>query len=192
MKQQNLLDKSASSNSTNAVRRMKRSTSPRLKLIGITLLSITLLSLSTVALSGCTPTSDTPTSDTPANTSSSEALPTEPNGNAPESFPPETSLENSPDTDAVVTNSGELPTSVKTSVLQDIASNSNVPIEEMEVETAVPQSWPDGCLGLGGPDDICTFALVEGWEVTVSQGDNIWVYRTDSDGFVVKEDTSGT
>ncbi|MGB3293786.1 MAG: hypothetical protein WBB01_12430 [Phormidesmis sp.] len=33
---------------------------------------------------------------------------------------------------------------------------------------------------------MCTFAIVDGWEITVSQGDQLWVYRTDSDGSLVK------
>lgn len=79
-----------------------------------------------------------------------------------------------------------LPTSVKTSVLQDIASSSNVPVESIQVISHRPEAWPDGCLGLGGPDEICTFAIVDGWEVTASSGEEQWVYRTDLDGSVVR------
>lgn len=80
----------------------------------------------------------------------------------------------------------ELPPAVETAIFQDIASSQNVPIESLKVTDAQSQSWPDGCLGLGGPDEICTFALVDGWEVTVSQADNQWVYRSDREGLVVR------
>lgn len=79
-----------------------------------------------------------------------------------------------------------LPASVKARVLQDIASSNNVPIELLTVVGARAKSWPDGCLGLGGPNNICTFAIVDGWEVTVSRAEKQWVYRTDSDGTTVK------
>ena len=79
-----------------------------------------------------------------------------------------------------------LPTSVETSVFQDIASTSNVPVESIQVISYRPEAWPDGCLGLGGPDEICTFAIVDGWEVTASNGEEQWVYRTDLEGSVVR------
>ena len=70
----------------------------------------------------------------------------------------------------------ELPEAVKASVFQDIATSQNIPVESLQVVGARRESWPDGCLGLGGPDEICTFAIVEGWEVTVSRDNDIWVY----------------
>lgn len=156
------------------------------KRVSIIAFSISLLSLSSVALSGCTPSAEAPDSDA----SSSQPQPTDPITETPQpeiSLPSETS-EGAPEIDSGAVSSAQLPEAVRASVLEDIAASNNVPIDALEVEAAVPQSWPDGCLGLGGPDEICTFALVDGWEVTVSQGDDVWVYRTDSDGFVVRED----
>jgi len=80
----------------------------------------------------------------------------------------------------------ELPEAVKASVFQDIATSQNIPVESLQVVGARRESWPDGCLGLGGPDEICTNAIVEGWEVTVSRDNDIWVYRTDSDGVNIR------
>ena len=79
-----------------------------------------------------------------------------------------------------------LPTAVETAVLQDIVDSESVAASELEIESAEAKAWPDGCLGLGGPDDICTFVIVNGWEVVVSQGDSQWVYRTDADGLAVR------
>ncbi len=79
-----------------------------------------------------------------------------------------------------------LPAAVETSVFQDIASMSNVPAESLKVISHRPEAWPDGCLGLGGPDEACTLAVVDGWEVTASDGEQQWVYRTNLDGSVVK------
>ena len=84
----------------------------------------------------------------------------------------------------------DVPETVLASVIQDIASSENIPVEDLKLEDAQPQSWPDGCLGLAQPDELCTFAIVEGWEVTMSQGDNRWTYRTDSDGSLVKQASS--
>ena len=91
-----------------------------------------------------------------------------------------------PPTASTSTVDAALPASVKASVLQDIASRNSVSIELLTVVGARAKSWPDGCLGLGGPGDICTFATVDGWEVTVSHAEDQWVYRTDSNGTTVK------
>lgn len=173
------------------------------RFLGVTVLSIALLSFSSVGLLGCTPSADAPPNATTGAESPTATQPTEPtaelgpdgtqlDNTQPEiSLPSETSSEgNSGIDEAIAIDSSQLPPAVEASVLQDIASNNNVPPDALEVEAAVPQSWPDGCLGLGGPDEICTFALVEGWEVTVSGGDDVWVYRTDIDGFAIREDTT--
>ncbi|MFK8184917.1 MAG: hypothetical protein AB8B99_16220 [Phormidesmis sp.] len=166
-----------------------------IQLLTVTLISITVLSLSSVALSGCTPSGEAPNGTSlPAETQPTESTASNPPSELSlpsEALPPDALPSSVPESEEVVIDSSQLPTAVETTILEDITSNYNVPAEDLEVETAVAKSWPDGCLGLGGPDEICTFALVEGWEVTVSQGDNIWMYRTDMDGFVVREDTTG-
>ena len=81
----------------------------------------------------------------------------------------------------------ELPTTVEAAVLQAAAQDHSVGADGLDVVSAEAKSWPDGCLGLGGPDEICTFAIVDGWEVTVAQGDNRWVYRTDAEGIAVRQ-----
>ncbi len=100
---------------------------------------------------------------------------------------PEASLETSPETaTGTAETNAELPASVAEAIVQDIATRQNVPVESLKVVDAIAKSWPDGCLGLGGPDDICTFALVDGWEVTVSGDNKQWVYRSDSEGLTIK------
>ncbi len=79
-------------------------------------------------------------------------------------------------------NNSEPPQAVITAVLNDITAKQTVDSEQLEVQQTESQTWPDGCLGLAGPDEMCTQALVEGWRVTVSDGQTTWVYRTDQTG----------
>ena len=152
-------------------------------------IAIALLSFSPT-LSSCTPNSDR-LAEPSTESRPVDNQPVEPiDGASPTTqLPPSTEPSEALESEASMPNSSQLPTAVRDSVLQEISISANAPIDSLEIESAVQQSWPDGCLGLGGPDDICTFAIVEGWEVTVSQDNNVWIYRTDSDGFVVKEDT---
>jgi len=50
---------------------------------------------------------------------------------------------------------------------------------EVQVISANQATWPNGCLGLAGPDEMCTMALVQGWRVEMTNGEQSWVYRTD-------------
>ena len=46
--------------------------------------------------------------------------------------------------------------------------------------------WPDGCLGLPQPDEMCTEAIVSGYAVTLRADDREYRYRTSKDGLIVK------
>ncbi|MFE4105735.1 hypothetical protein [Almyronema epifaneia] len=70
-------------------------------------------------------------------------------------------------------------------VLETTAAASNVPLAELSVVRYSRETWPDGCLGLAEPDELCTQALVEGWLIQVSpdrETDKTWTYRTDLSG----------
>lgn len=80
----------------------------------------------------------------------------------------------------------KIPPEVIAAVKQEIVDNYTVNPAEIEVSETTARTWPDGCLGLAKSDEICTQALVEGWLVTVSDGDLTWVYRTDNTGFTLR------
>lgn len=46
-------------------------------------------------------------------------------------------------------------------------------------ESAEAVEWPDGCLGAGDPDMICTQVIVPGWRVLVTLTGVPYEYRTD-------------
>jgi cytoskeletal protein RodZ len=168
-------------------------TPQNLKKIQLTVLCFLVASSLTVA--GCNPKNE-PSSPQPEGAIEVPSVPPPVASNSTEA--PSNSSETSPDSsetpsetpsetsEAATTPNAELPASVEAAVLQDIASSQNVPVESLKVIEAQSKSWPDGCLGLGGPDDICTFALVDGWQVTVSSGDQQWIYRSDGDGLTIK------
>ncbi len=83
-------------------------------------------------------------------------------------------------------NNTEAPQAVIDAVFNDITKNNTVNTEDLQVEQTESQTWPDGCLGLAKPDEMCTQALVEGWRVTATDGQTTWVYRTDQTGQTVR------
>lgn len=78
------------------------------------------------------------------------------------------------------------PDTVIDAVLTAIVETTNVEKNQLQVQKATAETWSDGCLGLAKPDEICTQALVEGWRVIVSDGDQNWVYRTDRTGQIIR------
>ena len=82
-----------------------------------------------------------------------------------------------------------LPAPVAEAVLQAAAQESGADPSDLMIKTFEPQTWPDGCLGLGGPTELCTAALVDGWQVAVTDGQRTWVFRTNNNGSQVRLDT---
>jgi hypothetical protein len=56
-------------------------------------------------------------------------------------------------------------------------------VEVLEFETI---TWPDGCLGIRGPDEACTEAEVPGWIITLQIGDEVLEVHTDEFGIDVR------
>lgn len=45
-----------------------------------------------------------------------------------------------------------------------------------------PGQWPDSCLGLGGPAEICAQQIIDGYLVELQAAGALFTYRTDLDG----------
>ncbi|NJM59205.1 MAG: PEP-CTERM sorting domain-containing protein [Oscillatoriales cyanobacterium RU_3_3] len=76
----------------------------------------------------------------------------------------------------------ELPESVATRVLENASTTSGLPVSNLQIASVRQVTWRDGCMGRGGPNRICTLALVDGWIVTVESGEQKWVYHTTGPG----------
>lgn len=86
----------------------------------------------------------------------------------------------------------ELPEAIRENVLDAVAEQTGEGRSQFEIVAAQRRSWPDGCLGLTEPGSFCTQIVVSGWEVTASDGEETWVYRTDRDGSQVMLDTAAS
>ena len=85
-----------------------------------------------------------------------------------------------------------LPPQVSQRVKQKVAELTKVNVDQVEILTVEPRTWPDGCLGIQSPDLMCTQALVRGWLVTVKSGKQRLNYRTDQTGNLVYLDPSSS
>lgn len=78
--------------------------------------------------------------------------------------------------------SPQAPASVTQATIQDLSRRLKIPSQNIRVQKTQAQTWPNGCLGLGKPDELCTQALVPGWQVVLEQGKKRWTYRTNQTG----------
>ncbi len=93
---------------------------------------------------------------------------------------------------ALITNkqnsTSTLPPSVVTAMQNDLRQRTGLEPSNYTITRAIPRTWPDGCLGLGGPAESCLFAITPGWRVVVTSNNrrNTWVYRTNQNGSSVR------
>ncbi len=80
----------------------------------------------------------------------------------------------------------QLPVRVTNAVRQAVSRQTGLPSRKLRVTQYRRQTWQNGCLGLPKPDEFCTEALVNGWQIVVSDGSQSWVVRTNQSGSVVR------
>ncbi|MEM7713139.1 MAG: hypothetical protein AAF349_06085 [Cyanobacteria bacterium P01_A01_bin.68] len=80
----------------------------------------------------------------------------------------------------------ELPAKIQSAVLSDADKRVSKPVAALRIKQSEKQSWSDSCLGLAEPGKLCAQVIVPGWKVTVTDGQQELVYRTDNKGKLVK------
>lgn len=70
-----------------------------------------------------------------------------------------------------------LPDSVRQTVLHQAVEDNNLLLSELQITGSNPVTWSDGCLGLHQPNQPCTTALVDGWQVLVNSNSDRWLYH---------------
>ncbi|ALF56415.1 hypothetical protein ACX27_16150 [Nostoc piscinale CENA21] len=78
--------------------------------------------------------------------------------------------------------SNGLPTLVTNAVFKDVVSRNGISTRELQVINYSRKTWRNGCLDLPQPNEFCTQALVPGWLVVVSNGEQKWTYHTNNNG----------
>lgn len=68
------------------------------------------------------------------------------------------------------------------------AAQTGMGPEQVQVLGYEPQEWPDGCMGLPGPDEMCAETIVPGWLVRLNAGGDQIVYRVDDLGAELRQE----
>ena len=75
--------------------------------------------------------------------------------------------------------------SITESVLEDAAMRTGVARANLEVESAISVTWPDGSLGCPQPGMNYTMALVPGYRIRIRAGDALLDYHASRSGYFV-------
>lgn len=82
-----------------------------------------------------------------------------------------------------------LPQRVALAVKRDLAQRLNLPERRLKIVRSSRETWSDSCLGLAAPNERCAMAIVQGWRIEVTDGQQTWAYRTDLRAQVIKLET---
>ncbi|MEO1210362.1 MAG: hypothetical protein AAFX78_12540 [Cyanobacteria bacterium J06638_20] len=78
--------------------------------------------------------------------------------------------------------SNTLVSQVRRTASRDLA----ISFDRLHVLTYTSETWTDGCLELGGPNELCLQVMVDGWRLEVTDGDQSWIYHTDETGDTIR------
>ena len=81
-----------------------------------------------------------------------------------------------------------LPPEVAVEIQNRISETLGVPVDQIQIETVEQRDWPNGCLGLAGPDEVCTEAITPGWLVVFSIDGTEYRYRVDETGTNIRQE----
>lgn len=85
-----------------------------------------------------------------------------------------------------------LPQRVVRRVRRDLVQRFQVSRRDLRVVDFSQETWSDSCLGLAADNERCAMAMVEGWRIQITDGQQTWVYRTDRNAQVIKLETEDT
>jgi NifB/MoaA-like Fe-S oxidoreductase len=88
-----------------------------------------------------------------------------------------------PPTQAITPVTGEVPTKLLDSILQDLSKRTGVNSEKISVTQAQAIIWNDGSLGCPQPGKMYTMALVPGYRVKLEIGGQKYDYHAAESGY---------
>lgn len=71
-----------------------------------------------------------------------------------------------------------------------LAEQLQVSVDQVQVQNVEPTTWPDGCLGLAQPQEMCAQQLTPGYRITLEANGVTYTVRTDESGTDVRLDAT--
>ena len=81
-----------------------------------------------------------------------------------------------------------LPPDVALAIRDRVSEILGVPVESIQLTSIEEMDWPDGCLGLPEPDEVCTEAITPGWLLVFTADGQEYRFRVDQTGTVIRRE----
>jgi hypothetical protein len=81
-----------------------------------------------------------------------------------------------------------LPPDVALNVQNQISETLGVALESIQIQNVEKMDWPNSCLGLPEGDEVCAEAITPGWLLTFNIDNQVYKYRVDSTGTVIRQE----
>jgi len=81
-----------------------------------------------------------------------------------------------------------LPPDVALNVRNQVSLILGVPVESIQLESIEQTDWPNGCLGLPEPEEVCTEVITPGWLLVFNADGQEYRFRVDQTGTVIRQE----
>lgn len=81
-----------------------------------------------------------------------------------------------------------LPPDVALTIRNRVSEILGVPVESIQLQSIEQMDWPDGCLGLPEPDEVCTQVITPGWLLVFNVDGQEYRFRADQTGTVIRRE----
>lgn len=69
---------------------------------------------------------------------------------------------------------------------EDLAIKRSLDAGKIVILEVKDMEWPDACLGISNPEEMCAQVITPGFKVTMEHQGETYIYRTNKDGSMVR------
>lgn len=81
-----------------------------------------------------------------------------------------------------------LPPRAVVAAAEHLSAALEIPVEDIEIISYEHTKWPNTCLGLAEPGELCAEVITYGWQVVLRAEGEQYVFRTDETGKTVRRE----
>ena len=81
-----------------------------------------------------------------------------------------------------------LPPDVALNIRNQVSEILGVPVESIQLKSVEQTEWPNGCLGLPEPEEVCTEVITPGWLLVFHVDGQEVRFRADQTGTVIRRE----
>jgi len=81
-----------------------------------------------------------------------------------------------------------LPPDAALNIRNQVSEILGVPVESIQLKSVEQTEWPNGCLGLPEPEEVCNEVITPGWLLVFTAEGQEYRFRADQTGTVIRQE----